>query len=145
LRAHEPCPAHRTESFLGQRHGRPVQVDPINLTLEPPITIRLNSKYIGLLSNVAFEFDLRRYVTAFSDNFGGACSSCSADMKCGPNNGGRGLHSFTFQLNVSAFCGIGGALRVCSELILRVFGRCRGVLWGVEGLKGVFRVRYGSG
>jgi hypothetical protein len=23
--------------------------------------------------------------------------------------GGRGLHSFTFQLNVSAFCGIGGA------------------------------------
>ena len=25
----------------------------------------------------------------------------------------RGLHSFTFQLNVSAFCGIGGALRAC--------------------------------
>jgi len=24
---------------------------------------------------------------------------------------GRGLHSFTFQLNVSAFCGMGGALR----------------------------------
>ena len=24
---------------------------------------------------------------------------------------GRGLHSFTFQLNVSAFCGIGGAFR----------------------------------
>ena len=27
--------------------------------------------------------------------------------------GVRGLHSFTFQLNVSAFCGIGGACRVC--------------------------------
>jgi len=24
---------------------------------------------------------------------------------------GRGLHSFTFQLNVSAFCGTGGASR----------------------------------
>jgi len=24
----------------------------------------------------------------FSDNFGGACSSCSADMKCGPDAGG---------------------------------------------------------
>jgi len=26
---------------------------------------------------------------------------------------GSGLHSSTFQLNVSAFCGIGGASRVC--------------------------------
>ena len=25
----------------------------------------------------------------------------------------RGLHSSTFQLNISAFCGIGGALRGC--------------------------------
>ena len=25
----------------------------------------------------------------------------------------RGLHSFTFKLNVSAFCGIGGAFRGC--------------------------------
>jgi hypothetical protein len=28
--------------------------------------------------------------------------------------GGRGLHTFTFQLNVSTFCEIGGALRGCS-------------------------------
>jgi hypothetical protein len=27
--------------------------------------------------------------------------------------GGRGLHSSTFWLNVSAFCGIGGAIRGC--------------------------------
>jgi len=27
--------------------------------------------------------------------------------------GGRGFHSFTFQLNVSAFCGIGNASRGC--------------------------------
>jgi TPR repeat protein len=26
---------------------------------------------------------------------------------------GRGLHSSTFRLNISAFCGIGGALRDC--------------------------------
>ena len=26
---------------------------------------------------------------------------------------GRGLHSFTFELNVSAFCGIGGASKGC--------------------------------
>ena len=58
---------------------------------------------------------------------------------------GRGLHSFTFQLNVSAFCGIGGALRVCLGVILRVFRRCRGVLVSGGGLMGIFRVRYGSG
>ena len=110
-----------------------MQVDPINLTLKPPITIRLKLKYIGLLSNVAFEFILRRYVTAFSDNFGGACSSCSADMKCGPNNGGRGLHSSTFQLNLSALYGIRAALsRGC-------VARVEGVLGGV-GCVGCFLV-----
>jgi len=57
----------------------------------------------------------------------------------------RGLHSSTFQLNVSAFCGIGGALKDCSGVILRVFRKCRGVLGGVKGVKGVFRVKYGSG
>jgi hypothetical protein len=39
-----------------------------------------------------------------------------------------GLHSFTSQLNVSAFCGIRGALRVCFGAILRVFRGCRGML-----------------
>jgi hypothetical protein len=29
------------------------------------------------------------------------------------NMGGRGLHSSTFRLNVSAFCGMGGAFRGC--------------------------------
>ena len=49
----------------------------------------------------------------------------------------RGLHSFIFQLNVSAFCGIGSGLRVCLRVILQVFRRCRGVL-------GVFRVYFMS-
>jgi len=30
---------------------------------------------------------------------------------------GRGLHSLTFQLNVSAFCGIGVAFKVCSGAV----------------------------
>jgi len=38
--------------------------------------------------------------------------------------GGRGLYTFTFQLNVSAFCGIGGARKGC-------VARVKGVLGGV--------------
>jgi len=37
---------------------------------------------------------------------------------------GRGLHSSTFQLNLSAFYGIGWARRGC-------VARVEGVLWGV--------------
>ena len=55
---------------------------------------------------------------------------------------GRSLHSFTFQLNVSAFCGIGGALSV---FLRRDFASVSENPGGVGGLKGVFRVRYGSG
>ena len=44
---------------------------------------------------------------------------------------GRGLRSFTFQLNISAFCGIGGALRCCSG--------------GVQGYFGVFGLYFVSG
>ena len=44
--------------------------------------------------------------------------------------GGRGLHSFHFSANVSAFCGIGGAFRVRSG--------------GVQDYEGVFRVYFVS-
>jgi hypothetical protein len=54
----------------------------------------------------------------------------------------RGLRSSTFRLNVSAFCGIGAALKDCLGNILRAFRMRRGVLGCV---KGVLRVRYGSG
>jgi hypothetical protein len=43
---------------------------------------------------------------------------------------GRGLDSSTFRLNVSAFYGIGGALRGCSE--------------GVMGREGVLKVYFQS-
>ena len=47
---------------------------------------------------------------------------------------GRGLHSSTFRLNVSAFCGIGeGCL-----------GGVSGVFGGMRGKLGVFCVRNGS-
>ena len=42
---------------------------------------------------------------------------------------GKGVHSFTFQLNVSAFCGIGGAVR--SGVVSGEFRGCQGVLGSV--------------
>jgi len=44
-----------------------------------------------------------------------------------------GLHSSTFRLNVSAFCGIGVAFRDCCS---GVFRRWYGVLGDIEGCSG---------
>ena len=41
---------------------------------------------------------------------------------------GRGLHLSTFRLNVSAFCGIWGALTVCLGVVYGVSGGARGYL-----------------
>jgi len=41
---------------------------------------------------------------------------------------GRGSHSFTFQLNVSAFCEIGGAFRGCLGGVWEASGGIRGCL-----------------
>jgi hypothetical protein len=41
---------------------------------------------------------------------------------------GRGLHSSAFRLNVSAFCGIGGASRGCLGVVYEVLGGIRGCL-----------------
>ena len=38
----------------------------------------------------------------------------------------RGLHSSTFRLNVSAFCGIGGAFKGCLGGVQEVLGGIRG-------------------
>ena len=40
----------------------------------------------------------------------------------------QGLHSSTFQLNLSAFCGIGDARRDCVARVKGVFRVCRVVL-----------------
>jgi len=50
----------------------------------------------------------------------------------------RGLHSFTFQLNVSAFHGRGGARRGCLRGVYGGFGGCHGAF---QGIWGVFCVR----
>ena len=51
-----------------RRHpGRAVQVDPIKPTLKPPGTRRLKLKCHKLLSNVAFNFSMRRYILAVRD------------------------------------------------------------------------------
>ena len=43
---------------------------------------------------------------------------------------GRGLHSFTSQLNLSAFYGIGGGRRGCVARVKGVFGGAEGVYVG---------------
>ena len=48
-------------------------------------------------------------------------------LRCRVPAGGRGLHSPTFQLNLSAFYGIRGARRDC-------VARIKGVLGGVQGV-----------
>ena len=53
------------------------------------------------------------------------------DADGGGGDGGRGLHSFTSQLNMSAVYGIGGARRGCVAHV-------KGVLGGVKGVWGVF-------
>jgi hypothetical protein len=55
---------------------------------------------------------------------------------------GRGLHSSTCRLNVSAVCGIGGTLRGCLGGVEEISGGISGVLGGVCG---VFDVQNGSG
>jgi hypothetical protein len=54
----------------------------------------------------------------------------------------RGLHSFNFQLNESAFCGIGDAFRGFSRGVEEVF---RGIAGALGGVLGAFCLRYGSG
>jgi hypothetical protein len=48
-----------------------------------------------------------------------ACGTCRKKRMAG---GYRGLHSSTFQLNLSALYGIGGARRDCVAHIKRVLG-----------------------
>ena len=51
------------------------------------------------------------------------------DYACNPIHG-RGLHSSTFRLNLSAFCGIGVRLGVVQGMLRR----CNGVLGGLSGV-----------
>jgi len=56
----------------GHSHGRAVQVDSIKPKLKASGNKRLKLKYDELLSNFAFNFNLRRFTTAAAARGGGA-------------------------------------------------------------------------
>jgi hypothetical protein len=66
-----------------------------------------------MLSNFAFKFNLRRYIVVDA-----------LEPHVREELVGRGLHSFTSQLNLGAFYGKGDARRDCPD-------RVKGVLGGV--------------
>ena len=105
-----------------------MQDNPIKPTLKAPGTKRLKLKYDELLSTFAFKFNLRRYnmdaglsstpvPTPSADGSGETGDNAPMDVDATPKPipfnllPGRGLHSSTVRLTVSAFYGIGGALR----------------------------------
>jgi hypothetical protein len=57
--------AWKVSRFLA-RNGRAVQVDPMKLTFKASGSKRLTLKHGELLSNIAFDFNLRYYTTARS-------------------------------------------------------------------------------
>ena len=69
-----------------------MRVDPIKAKLKPPGTKRSRLNCDVLLSISAFKVNLRRYTEV-------DCSFVDINMGCPID--GRGLHSFTFQLNLS--------------------------------------------
>jgi len=68
-------------------HGEAVQVDPIKPKLKPPGCQRLKLSYDEPLSKFAFKFNLRRFNTVTVSKLNEVW--------------GRGLQSFTLQLNLS--------------------------------------------
>ena len=110
-----------------------------NSMLKAPTAFAIETIHDELLSNVAYNFSLRCYSEDVSAAAAAATAAARAvaevarkrrvaEMRAGKAAtdaavSGRGLHSSTFRLNLSAFCGTGGAYR----------GGLRGdseVLWG---------------
>jgi hypothetical protein len=78
----------------------------------------LNLRYDGQLSNTAFKFNLRRYTEAWCfstvnmNNFMDASALQVIIEQPLEKKSGRGLQSFSSQLNLSAFMGQGVRLGV---------------------------------
>ena len=112
-------------AVLVLRHGRSVQVDPIKHTLKSPGTKHLKLKTETLLSNFDFKFNLRCYaMRALLVLFMRDVLLSRGEWR---DVVGRGLHSSTFQLNLSALYGIGGARSGCAARVEGVFGGVQGV------------------
>jgi hypothetical protein len=92
--SHGQRPGHPVQDAALQRRrdhlGRAVQVDPIKPKLKPPGAKRLKLECVVLVSTSAFKFNLRRYISVMR-----------GDAPSPAHPAARGLHSFTFQLNLS--------------------------------------------
>jgi hypothetical protein len=98
-----------------------VQIELIKPKLKPPGTKHLKRKCDKLLSNFAFNFNLRRYTMGLPVGRHIAATNANGAVH------GRGLHSSTCQLNVSTFGvtrGIEGVFRHCLK---REWRGCLGV------------------
>ena len=94
-----------------------MQVDPIKPALKAPESKPLKLEHEKALSKYAFKFNLRRSTKV----------ETLVDWRLNRPMVvlGRGLHSSTFQLNLSALHVIGGARRRCVAGIKGVFRVCR--------------------
>jgi len=140
-----PCRKCRTDL------GGAVQVDPVNCMLIPPETKHLKLK----CDTTAFNFasssvsNLTCATTPWRESEleprgavergrVGAGRAAPGRLREKPLPHGRGLHSSTFRLNVSAVRGIGGALRGClgdvQEVLPGIWG-CFGCIFCQERLR----------
>jgi hypothetical protein len=94
----------------------------MKFVLKVPGTMGLKPHYDTLLSTVAFKFTLRRYSAedfvaqmSFAEELRvtamGEMELAAVEIQNLYELIGRGLHSSSFRVNVSALCGSGGAFR----------------------------------
>jgi len=82
-------------------HGRAVQVDPIKPALKAPGAKRLELIYDGPLSNFAFDFNLRRYIT-LQDGGAGAGGGGGGGGGSGGDGKDGGVSDVDFKVGVMA-------------------------------------------
>jgi hypothetical protein len=114
----QPQAVRRPGARQPRRRGRAVQVDPIKPTLKAPGIECLKLQYDKPLSKFAFKFNLRATPWRWRRR--------SRAARAGAWTWGRGLHSFTSQLDLSACYGTRGARRGCVARVKGVFGGVRG-------------------
>jgi len=92
----KPLPGGQRLHRVRRHDGGAVQLDPFKPKLKPPATKRLELIYDGPLSNFTFNFNLRRCMMV-------VLSTLFFLRRAQPvfAPAGRGLHSFTLELNLS--------------------------------------------